>query len=88
MTSSTAPRMDDTASLCNGHSQGSLESQIGGSHYRDMAIQPAEYIEKNKLTYLEGCIIKYVSRHRQKGGKQDLAKAIHCIELLRDLTYP
>ena len=77
-----------TASSCNGRDTTSLESQIGGSHYKDMAIQPAEFIEKNGLTYLEGMAVKYISRHRKKGGKQDLAKAIHCIEILRDLTYP
>jgi hypothetical protein len=64
-----------------------LKQQVGGSHYKDMAIQPVDYIEKNGLSYLEGAVVKYVSRHRKKGGRQDLDKAIHCIELLRDLTY-
>jgi hypothetical protein len=88
VTSSTALRTVDTVSSCNGPSQGSLESQVGGSHYKDMAIQPVEYIEKNRLSYLEGCVVKYVSRHRQKGKDQDLRKAIHCLELLLELEYP
>lgn len=80
--------MDNTARSCSGLEGASLKSQVGGSHYKDMAIQPVEYIEKNNLSYLEGAAIKYISRHRKKGGRQDLDKAIHCIELLRDLTYP
>jgi hypothetical protein len=81
-----------TASSCNGPAGEQCEpqakdNQIGGSHYKDMAIQPAEYIEKNGLSYLEGCVIKYTSRHRQKGNAQDLRKAIHCLQLLLDLEY-
>jgi hypothetical protein len=81
-----------TASSCNGPAGEQCEpqakdNQIGGSHYKDMAIQPAEYIEKNGLSYLEGCVIKYTSRHRQKGKAQDLRKAIHCLQLLLDLEY-
>jgi hypothetical protein len=58
------------------------ETQIGGSHYKDMPIQPAEYILKNGIPWAEGCAIAYLSRWRQKGGIQDLKKAIHTIELL------
>ena len=64
-----------------------LDVQIGGSHYKDMPIQPAEYTQKNNLTYLEGAVVKYISRYKQKNGKEDLDKAIHCIELLRELEY-
>lgn len=63
-----------------------MDGQVGGSHYKDMAIQPAEYIERNGLSYLEGAAIKYISRWRKKGGKQDLDKAIHCLQLLRHLN--
>jgi hypothetical protein len=58
------------------------DSQVGGSHYMDMAIQPADYIMKNKIGWAEGCAIAYISRWRLKGGVQDLRKAIHTIELL------
>ena len=44
-------------------------SQIGGTHYKDVAIQPFEYIHKNNICYLEGTI-KYVSRWRTRGGIQ------------------
>lgn len=47
-----------------------------------MAIQPAEYILANGLGYVEGCVIKYVSRWRAKGGVDDLKKAVHFLEIL------
>lgn len=65
-----------------------LDKQEGGSHYKDMKIQPAEYCEANGLSYLESIVVKYVSRHRNKNGKDDLKKAIHSIELLMQLVYP
>ncbi len=61
--------------------------QVSGSHYKDMAIQPAEYATRNKLGFLEGNAIKYISRHGKKNGVDDLRKAIHCIELLIEYTY-
>ena len=62
-----------------------LEIQNGGGHYKDMAIQPVEYIHKNNIPYIEGCIIKYVSRWRKKNGIEDLQKAKHFIDLLIEL---
>lgn len=56
--------------------------QVGGNHYKDMAIEPWEYAEANNLSFLEGTVVKYVSRHKSKGGVEDLKKAIHCLELL------
>lgn len=61
--------------------------QVSGSHYKDMAIQPAEYATKNKLGFLEGNAIKYISRHCKKNGVDDLRKAIHSIELLIEYMY-
>ena len=61
--------------------------QVSGSHYKDMAIQPAEYATKNKLGFLEGNAIKYISRHGKKNGVDDLRKAIHTLELLIEFTY-
>ena len=62
-----------------------LDVQVGGGHYKDMAIQPVEYIHANNIPFIEGCVIKYVSRWRQKNGVEDLAKAKHFLELLIDL---
>jgi len=62
-----------------------LDKQIGGDHYRTLAIQPVEFIHANGIGYFEGNIIKYVSRWRQKNGIADLEKAKHYIELLVEL---
>ena len=63
------------------------EHQEGGSHYKDMAIQPVEYIVKNKLSFLEGNVVKYISRHHAKGGAEDVRKAIHYCRLILELEY-
>lgn len=60
---------------------GANDKQIGGSHYKDMAIQPSEFIARNNLGWYEGNVIKYVCRHQSKNGLQDLQKALHYIEL-------
>ena len=62
-----------------------LKEQVGGDHYSKLAIQPAVYAEHNKLSYLQGTIIKYVTRYKDKGGLEDLYKAIHSIKLLIEL---
>ena len=62
-----------------------LDVQIDGSHYKDMVIQPAEFIHANNIGYMEGNVIKYVSRWRKKNGIADLEKAKHYIELLIEL---
>lgn len=60
------------------------ETQVGGNHYKNMAIQPTEYITKNGLGYIEGNIIKYISRYRSKNGLEDLEKAKHYLEMLME----
>jgi hypothetical protein len=64
-----------------------LETQVGGDHYRAMTIQPVEFIHANGIPFIEGCVIKYVSRWRSKGGIADLEKAKHFIEILIDLEH-
>jgi len=64
-----------------------LDVQIGGNHYKDLNIQPIEYITANKLSWCEGNIVKYITRHSAKGGKQDVQKVIHYAQLLLDLEY-
>jgi len=64
------------------------DKQIGGSHYKEFAIQPAEFIYRNKLGWHEGNAIKYVVRHKFKNGRQDIEKAIHYLEMLLELEYP
>ena len=62
-----------------------LKEQVGGDHYSKLAIQPVEYINKNNLSYLQGNVIKYVTRYKDKNGLQDLQKARHYIEMLIEL---
>ena len=66
-----------------------LDKQIGGDHYRDGGIQPVQFIEANEIAFLEGCVIKRVTRHNRAGGKgrQDIEKAIHELQLLLELRY-
>lgn len=61
--------------------------QVGGNHYKDMPIQPAEFIHRNGIGYLAGNVIKYVVRHGKKGGKQDIEKAIHYCKLMIEMDY-
>ena len=61
--------------------------QIGGSHYQKYKIQPSKFVIENELLYPEGCVIKYIIRHRDKGKKQDLLKAIHFIEMIIERDY-
>jgi len=62
-----------------------LDVQVDGDHYKQMKIQPVEFIHANGIPYLEGNVIKYVSRWRKKSGVADLEKAKHYIELLIEL---
>ena len=92
-TNPSAP-LDLKCELC-GHTYGAhgrdfgcpnaLQTQIGGGHYKDLVIQPIEYIHKNKIGFCEGSVIKYVTRWRDKGGVQDLKKARHFLDLLIEL---
>jgi hypothetical protein len=64
-----------------------INEQIGGDHYKHMPIQPMEYSMKNNLNACQHTVVKYVTRYKVKGGKQDLLKAIHCIEMLIEMEY-
>ena len=63
------------------------KKQIGGSHYKNMKIQPSKIINHNNLQFAEGNAIKYICRHAYKGGKEDLKKAIHYIEMIIERDY-
>ena len=62
-----------------------LDVQVGGSHYKNLKIQPVEYIHANQLPYIEGNIVKYITRWRDKNGVKDLEKIKHYIDLLIEL---
>lgn len=63
----------------------SLYVQVGGEHYKKYKIQPVEYAMANGLNYCQANAVKYVTRYKDKGGIEDLKKAIHNIEILIEL---
>ena len=63
------------------------KKQVGGKHYIKYKIQPSRFVVENKLLYPEGCVIKYILRHRAKGKRQYLEKAIHFIEMIIERDY-
>ena len=63
------------------------KKQIGGTHYKDMKIQPSKFINENKLLFAEGNAIKYICRHASKGEVKDLEKAKHYIDMIIDRDY-
>ncbi|MCX2780410.1 DUF3310 domain-containing protein [Microbulbifer thermotolerans] len=96
MTKSERQHLDDVAQLgCIVREQpaaqqeqdgrAALDVQVGGDHYKNLAIQPVEYIHANNLGFCEGNVIKYVTRWRNKNGIKDLEKAKHFLDLLIDL---
>lgn len=66
-------------------STSALATQVGGGHYKNRAIQPVEYIHANNLNFLEGCIVKRITRWRDKNGFEDLEKIKHEVDLLIEL---
>ena len=67
------------------HTPSALDVQVAGSHYKDLKIQPIEYIHANNIPFCEASVVKYVTRWRSKGGIKDLEKARHFIDLLIEL---
>jgi|TARA_R100000781_G_scaffold94393_1_gene58745 hypothetical protein len=65
----------------------SLNKQIQGDHYQDFKIQPAEFINQNRLLFAEGNAIKYICRHSKKGKQDDIKKAIHYLEMILERDY-
>ena len=63
------------------------KKQIGGNHYIKYKIQQSQFVVENKLLYPEGNVIKYILRHHAKGGKEDLEKAKHFIDMIIERDY-
>ena len=57
------------------------------AHYKDGGIETIDFIEAKNLNYRLGNVIKYVSRHKQKGKEQDIKKAIHYLSMILETTY-
>lgn len=68
-------------------SSDALSTQVGGDHYKSCKIQPLEYAYANGLDVCEHAIVKYITRHKAKGGIEDLQKVIHYAQLEAKLVY-
>ena len=64
-----------------------LNVQVGGEHYKNLAIQPVAYNHANNLSFLEGNVVKYITRHKTKNKAQDIRKIIHYCTLILQLEY-
>jgi len=64
-----------------------FHEQPGGSHYKNMGIQPIDFITANNMNWCEANAVKYICRHRLKGGREDIEKAIHYLRLLLEKEY-
>lgn len=64
-----------------------LATQVAGSHYKGLKIQPVEYINANDLDFLQGNVVKYITRHKHKGKAEDVRKALHFCQLILELQY-
>lgn len=86
--SCTKPREScKTTSSTLGLTLSEFDRQEGGGHYKKYAIQPLEFITANDLKWCEANAVKYIARHRDKNGKEDILKAIHYLQLLIEMEY-
>lgn len=67
--------------------ESALQVQVGGSHYKNFKIQPLEFTMANNLDFIQGNVVKYICRHKEKNGVEDLKKVIHYAQLAAKLQY-
>lgn len=82
-----APKVSKLTNAMADRGEAALSTQVGGGHYKSMAIQPVEFNQLNELNYCEANVVKYICRHKTKNGLEDLKKAKHYIDLLMELEY-
>jgi hypothetical protein len=71
-----------------GNEMSTRDYQVGGDHYKKLKIQPVDYIYANELDFLEGNVVKYITRHRIKGeGARDIQKVIHYAQMILEFRY-
>ena len=80
-------RISDRGMAVSADTNNAWDKQVGGDHYKQYAIQPAQFALANNLDYAQANAIKYIVRHADKNGVQDLDKAIHYVELLKAHHY-
>lgn len=63
-------------------------TQVGGNHYKNLRVQPGEFLQRIRLDWLRANAIKYLARHQNKHGLEDLRKAAHYLQLHREWSSP
>ena len=81
--------LDDSGECgeCSNFDNSVMIHQIGGDHYRSKKVQPIEYIMANDMPFADGNVVKYVSRHRQKNGAEDIKKGIQYLLFILENEY-
>ena len=81
--------LDDSGECgeCSNFDNSAMIHQIGGDHYRSKKVQPIEYIMANDMPFADGNVVKYVSRHRQKNGAEDIKKGIQYFLFILENEY-
>lgn len=79
------PYEDDEYDELDRPESSAFNKQVGGNHYKNMTIQPIRFITENNIPFLEGNVIKYVTRWTLKNGIEDLKKARHYLDLLIEM---
>jgi hypothetical protein len=87
MTELTYREVCDAVAKRNQAGRAARQTQVGGDHYSKMKIQPIDFITQNQLTFIQGNIIKYICRYKDKNGLQDLKKAQHYLNMLLEKEY-
>ena len=70
-----------------GSSSSVLNTQEGGDHYKGKSLQPWHIINANGLDFYEGNALKYLLRHKDKNGAEDIDKAIHYLQAIKEFKY-
>ena len=65
-----------------------FDIQIGGTHYSKYKIQLTEFLIANGIEHGEASVFKYMLRHKDKDGIEDILKAIHYIAMIVEKVYP
>lgn len=66
--------------------ESSLDIQVGGSHYKKFTYQPVQFAVDMYLNFIQGNIVKYISRYKDKNGNEDLKKVLHYAQLGAELN--
>lgn len=86
----SSPNWREEVSVTTNKIHSALDTQVGGAHYKDMAVQPWQALEawltpEEYRGYHKGVAIAYLAREQSKGGMQDIEKAVHHLQRLIEM---